>query len=230
MRLVRATVMLVTVVLVLVACGADDTATVEQAGGTSTTNGVATTAAAGPDQPAIWPAGDVVFATPEEAASDFVTQVLGVPPQLGEFQAGDSRSGEIEVLCCTEGGGTPSVRSVLLLRQLGPGDGWFVIGAVSDVQTITAPESMAEVDGRAGDGLGHWPWLRSNGARRGVRRRQPRGARPTDRTRRLDSHSRALLGEPRPLRCRARMTWSWCWFAVTSASKPTQATSAPSRS
>ena len=53
---------------------------------------------------------------------------LGVPPVLGEFQQGDARSGEIEVFSPGEdGSGTTIVRSRLLLRQLGPDDGWFVL-------------------------------------------------------------------------------------------------------
>lgn len=96
-------------------------------------------------QPAIWPAADVVFTTPEEAAADFVIQVLGVPPSLGEFVQGDSRSGEIEVMSPGEGGGTPSPRAVLFLRQLGPASSWFVIGAGSDGASITTPETLDEV-------------------------------------------------------------------------------------
>ena len=98
------------------------------------------------EQPAIWPAADVVFTTPVAAASDFVSEVLGVPPALGEFQQGDSRSGEIEVLLLPEGGGgAETVRSVLLLRQLGPSNGWFVLAAINGANTITTPVSMAEV-------------------------------------------------------------------------------------
>jgi hypothetical protein len=98
------------------------------------------------EQPAIWPAPNVVFDSPEGAAADFMSEVLDVPPALGDFQQGDSRSGEIEVLSLPEGGGGAGVvRSVLLMRQLGPEDGWFVLGAVSASNTITSPESMAEV-------------------------------------------------------------------------------------
>ena len=61
-----------------------------------------------PGQPAIWPAAGVVFETPEEAAEDFVSRVLGVPPVLGEFQQGDARSGEIEVFSPGEGMGAKS--------------------------------------------------------------------------------------------------------------------------
>ncbi|WP_157965503.1 hypothetical protein [Euzebya rosea] len=97
-------------------------------------------------QPAIWPAADVVFATPEEAATDFVSTVLGVTPTLGEFAAGDSRSGEIELRSPGEGDeGRQVPRGVLLLRQLGPADGWFVIGVANEFARVTAPETHATV-------------------------------------------------------------------------------------
>ena len=85
---------------------------------TSTSGSTSTTGATTLEQPAIWPAADVVFDSPEAAASDFVSKVFGVPPNLGSFQQGDSRSGEIEVLSPAEDAGT-AIRSVLLLRQLG---------------------------------------------------------------------------------------------------------------
>lgn len=100
------------------------------------------------EQPAVWPAVDTVFATPEEAAADFVEQTLGVPPSLGEFMSGDSRSGEIQLFFAGEDGQTPIERSLLLVRQLGgsgDSDGWFVLAAVSDYQQITAPEQGATV-------------------------------------------------------------------------------------
>jgi hypothetical protein len=96
-------------------------------------------------QPAIWPAPDVVFTTPQAAATDFLANVFGDGPVLGEFMAGDSRSGEFEVFASVEGAPLDGVRSVLFMRQLGPDDGWFVLGAASDVATITTPESMATV-------------------------------------------------------------------------------------
>lgn len=102
-----------------------------------------TTTVVSPTQPALWPAGDIVFATPEAAAGDFVQVVLGVPPLLGDFQAGDSRSGEIEVF--SPGEGSPVSRSVLFLRQLGPSDGWFVIGAANSAINITTPQTGAEI-------------------------------------------------------------------------------------
>lgn len=93
------------------------------------------------EQPAVWPAAHVQFATPQAAAADFVTKALGVPASLSGFRQGDSRSGEIDVLFA-EGGST--VRGTLFVRQLA-GDAWFVLGGVSDGVTITAPAALAEV-------------------------------------------------------------------------------------
>lgn len=129
--------------LVLGACGSDSAVST----GATTTSASTTTTTSAParlEQPAIWPAADVVFATPEAAAADFVQTVLGVPPNLGEFQAGDSRSGEMEVFS-PDSGGSQVTRSLLLLRQLGPDDGWFVLAAVNDYETVTAAVSGSEV-------------------------------------------------------------------------------------
>ncbi len=165
MKLVRTLALSGALVLAVAACGSDESATTTTVttastttteGSTtsqattseapSTTEGTTTTAPVGLEQPAIWPASSVVFTTPEEAAADFVSNVLGVPPQLGVFMQGDSRSGEIEVLSLPEGGDGEGVpRSLLLMRQLGPSDGWFVLAAINEFNTITAPESAALV-------------------------------------------------------------------------------------
>ncbi|MGD9702402.1 MAG: hypothetical protein AB7Q42_09195 [Acidimicrobiia bacterium] len=163
-------------VLVLASCGDDTTTddgaapttTVAAAPATSappaTSQAVATTAAAGTttsvvtvppassdgqvvlEQPAIWPAADVVFESPEAVAEDFVSKVLGVPPELGPFQQGDSRSGEMEVFSLGEkDAGPPVFRGLLLLRQLGPDNGWFILAVANENASITSPESMAQV-------------------------------------------------------------------------------------
>ncbi len=98
-------------------------------------------------QPAVWPGPGVVFATPEEAAADFVSAVFGVEPVLGPYRAGDQRSGEIDVLFAGEGdGGGTRVNSGLALRQLPPDDGWFVLFGVAEAVSITSPTSGASVD------------------------------------------------------------------------------------
>lgn len=94
------------------------------------------------EQPAIWPTADEVFDSPQGVAEDFLTHALGVPPVIGEFMAGDSRSGEIEVF---SPGDVPTVRAILLLRQLGPHNGWFVIGTINDSAVITNPLSGAHI-------------------------------------------------------------------------------------
>jgi hypothetical protein len=150
-RTTRSTAALIAVALLaLVGCGDDDEpdATTTTTSTTSTTvdTTTSTTAPAGLEQPAIWPAADVVFDTPEEAAEDFVSEALGVPPVLGDFQQGDARSGELDVLSPGEGASPTSVvRGRLLLRQLGPDDGWFVLAAVNDNASVTSPEAAAEV-------------------------------------------------------------------------------------
>jgi Immunoglobulin-like domain of bacterial spore germination len=147
----RSTAALIAVALLaLVGCGDDDdepdATTTTSTTSTTVDTTTSTTALAGLEQPAIWPAADVVFGTPEEAAEDFVQEVLGVPPVLGDFQEGDARSGEVEVLSPGEGA-TPTsvVRGRLLLRQLGPDDGWFVLGAVNENASITTPDAGSDV-------------------------------------------------------------------------------------
>jgi hypothetical protein len=161
MHLSRTLFVLIAAVTLLISCGGDDASsgdttptTTEPATTTNAmpvTTAVATSAPAGPttvaaatlEQPAIWPAAQVVFATPQEAATDFVRSVLGVAPVLGEYQGGDARSGEIEVF--SPGEATPVGRGLLFLRRLGPDDGWFVIGAANPNAAISAPEANAAV-------------------------------------------------------------------------------------
>jgi hypothetical protein len=98
------------------------------------------------EQTPIWPAADVVFDTPQDAASDFVTSVLGVDPVLGEFRELDARSGEIEAQSNADAPpGTTFPRALLQLRQLRPTDGWYVISATSDGASISLPTAGAEV-------------------------------------------------------------------------------------
>ncbi|MDA3001574.1 MAG: hypothetical protein O3C62_07830 [Actinomycetota bacterium] len=90
---------------------------------------------------AIWWSKDADTVTPESAATAAVRDLIGVDPVLSDFMAGDSRSGEIEVL--SPDGTVPTVRSLLLMRQLGPADQWSVIGAINPAITIDAPQSRS---------------------------------------------------------------------------------------
>ena len=129
-------------------CGEDDADTVTNPSSSAATSSLSgtttTTEPAGEQQPAIWPAAGVVFDTPEKAARDFLDKALGAGA-LGDFQQGDSRSGEINVFSPGEGGSDAVIRSRLLLRQLGPDDGWFVIAATGENATLTSPEARTEV-------------------------------------------------------------------------------------
>ncbi len=138
---VTATTTVAVASLVLGACGSSSSVS---SGTTTTSIATTTTAPVRLEQPAIWPAADVVFTTPGAAAADFVKTVLRVPPNLGEFQAGDSRSGEMEVFS-PDSSGARVTRSLLLLRQLGPDDGWFVLAAINEHETVTTPESASTV-------------------------------------------------------------------------------------
>lgn len=138
-------------VLALSTCGdnPDRPSTTSSSSATTASTTVAattTTTTAVLEQAAIWPAASVYFATPEAAAKDFVEKALKVPATLGEFQAGDSRSGEMEVFSPGEGGSaTRVVRGRLLLRQLGARSGWFVLASVNDNATISSPAQGSKV-------------------------------------------------------------------------------------
>lgn len=94
-------------------------------------------------QLAIWSADRPEADTPEQAAHAAVRTLIGVDPVLGDFMAGDSRSGEIEVFSPTENARV--VRSLLLMRQLGPTERWSVIGAINPAMTIDQPVSASTV-------------------------------------------------------------------------------------
>jgi hypothetical protein len=139
--------------LVLVAVGGcadddDDDGTATTIADTTTTDaGVSTTTSAPVDTDllVLFPADDIED-TPEGAAAGFMARYFpDASVTFGEFQQGDSQSGEIEVLGGGEGGGAELLRSTLLLRQVGPG--WFVIAAVNPNVAITSPDAQAEVPG-----------------------------------------------------------------------------------
>jgi hypothetical protein len=134
--------------IAMAGCGDDDTGTdgasEPSATSSTTTPAEPTTEPARTEQPALWPAADVVFDDPVAAAQDFLDNVLGAGA-AGEFRQGDARSGEVDALSTGESGDRSIVRSTLLVRQLGAASGWFVIAAINPNAAITVPESLAEV-------------------------------------------------------------------------------------
>jgi hypothetical protein len=116
---------------------------------TSTTAGeapsptTATTAAPSADASALWPApGSATrFATPEAAARSFATEYLDFEaPVVGAFQAGDARSGEVPVRPRD-----PGPVTTILVRQLGRGSDWSVLGAATEAIQVTSPTAGAEI-------------------------------------------------------------------------------------
>jgi hypothetical protein len=75
---------------------------------------------------AIWPLADTStrFDDPVAVATGFAVDYLGfTDPVIGEFRAGDGRSGEVEVRAVDVG---PPTR--VLVRQLTDDDTWWVVG------------------------------------------------------------------------------------------------------
>lgn len=92
---------------------------------------------------AVWPWADtdLRYADPVDAATAFTTDYLGfTDPIVGEFLAGDSRSGEVEVRSFETGPAT-----VVFVRQLTDDDSWWILGAASENITIDDPVQGAEI-------------------------------------------------------------------------------------
>jgi hypothetical protein len=105
---------------------------------TTTTEATTTTVFVPSVDPAtpLWPvvATSQRFDDPVAAARSFAVDLIGfVDPIVGDFQQGDSRSGEVEVRKRATG-----LPTTVLVRQL-EDDSWWVIGATTQDITITAP-------------------------------------------------------------------------------------------
>lgn len=119
--------------------GPSTTATTAQA----TSTAPATAPSAPVDTTALWPfpGSATRYATPADAARSFATEFLRFEdPQLAAFQAGDTRSGEVPLRPTADGPVT-----TVLVRQIGPGDDWSVLGAVTENIDVTAPTALAEI-------------------------------------------------------------------------------------
>lgn len=110
---------------------------------------VATTAPADvltPDEVAftIWPSPESTtrFDDPAAAATSFATDLIGfTDPIVGPFQQGDARSGEVEVRAISNG---PA--ATVLIRQYGPADSWWVIGAITPDIEVDEPQPQTAID------------------------------------------------------------------------------------
>ena len=110
---------------------------------TTPTSAPATTVPQGSENTAVWPLpnSDDSFATPREAAESFAVNFLGFEdPIVGEFQQGDSRSGEVEIRPIATGPVT-----TVLVRQLTGEETWSVLGSATANIEVTEPEAMAAI-------------------------------------------------------------------------------------
>jgi hypothetical protein len=112
---------------------------------TSTTGRVPTTTATTPGatSTAVWPvaSSSVVYHDPVAAARGFAVDYVGfTDPVIGEFRAGDSRSGEVPVRPSAGGPET-----LVLVRQLGADGSWSVLGSQTANLQPSAPVALASI-------------------------------------------------------------------------------------
>lgn len=148
---------LVAAALALSACGSSGgsdgaatttskaTTTTSTTAPSTTTEPSTTTTAVPVGQPktAVWPlaAGDTRYDDPVAAAQGFAVDYLGfVDPVVGEFQQGDTRSGEVEIRPMAKGPVT-----TVLVRQVTDDDTWWVLGAATANISLTSPEALAVI-------------------------------------------------------------------------------------
>jgi len=110
---------------------------------TTTTSLTTTSTGVGLESSAVWPvaSSDTRYDEPGAAARGFAAEYVGFgTPLVGEFRQGDARSGEIDVRA-TDAGPVTTV----LVRQLGPDDSWWVIGAGTPNIQVNEPTGLARV-------------------------------------------------------------------------------------
>jgi hypothetical protein len=104
-----------------------------------TTDTATTTAPDDATRNAIWPwaESEVRFDDPVEAAASYASDFLGFDdPVVGEFLAGDSRSGEVEI---TPGANGPT--TVVFVRQLTADESWWILGSATENIVLEEPET-----------------------------------------------------------------------------------------
>ncbi len=89
-----------------------------------------------------WPGSTLRYTDPVEAATGFAVDFVGfTDPAVGEFQQGDSRSGEVEIRPSADGPIT-----VVFVRQLGSDDTWWVLGSATANITVNRPSAMTAIE------------------------------------------------------------------------------------
>ena len=93
---------------------------------------------------ALWPeaTGPVGYTDPVALVEDFADEFVGMDdPDVGAFRPGDLRSGEVEVRA--DAGAT--LATTVSVRQLGPNDLWWVVGAASENIIVDSPDALEVV-------------------------------------------------------------------------------------
>jgi len=151
MRTRRIMAGLVVLSLVAVGCGSksstDTSSTTEATQATTTVTNATTTSTSGStsttaqSDTAVWPfaTSTTRFTDPVAAARSFAESYLGfVAPVVGDFQQGDTRSGEVVIKPDASGPST-----TVLVRQLAPDDSWWVLGASTPNLQLASPAALA---------------------------------------------------------------------------------------
>ena len=92
---------------------------------------------------AVWPWADsgMRYDDPVDAALGFATDFVGFDdPIAGEFLAGDTRSGEVEIRATADGPIT-----TVFVRQLTGDDTWWVLGSATANIVVQEPDALAAI-------------------------------------------------------------------------------------
>jgi hypothetical protein len=148
-----AVTLLMAMAVVVTACGSSakktsptstTTSTVPASSTTSSTAATTTTTAVqNAPWTAVWPtaASSQRYQDPVAAVRAFATDYLHfVAPIVGQFEQGDSRSGEVPIRAKATGPVT-----TVLVRQLGTDGSWSVLGAATPNIRLTEPAALATV-------------------------------------------------------------------------------------
>jgi hypothetical protein len=109
----------------------------------SATSTPATTPPALDTSTAVWPTAGSTrrFTDPVAAARSFATDYLKmVAPVVGAFRPGDPASGEVPIQATSRGPVT-----TVIVRRLGPGTSWWVLGSATPNIRLTEPAALATI-------------------------------------------------------------------------------------
>lgn len=104
-----------------------------------------------------WASVDDAHATPRAAVDAFLAWADAIAMAswgesgyrdavVAEYVGADQRSGEIEFHMGQTGSGDPSPVTIVIVRQAGPDDNWWVVGTVSEDAVITEPAAEAIIE------------------------------------------------------------------------------------